>query len=68
MGFFSDAQGQLTLLSVVGSGRISNSCKLLCMSVGDLIAITGLLSMPRLQEGVTYHILFRQSIVWYLFA
>ena len=32
MGIFSDAQGQLTLLSVVGSGRISNSCKLLCMS------------------------------------
>ena len=31
MGFFSDAQGQLTLLSLVGSGRISNSCKLLCM-------------------------------------
>ena len=32
MGIFSDAQEQLTLLSVVGSGRISNSCKLLCMS------------------------------------
>ena len=32
MGIFSDAQGQLTLLSVVGSGRILNSCKLLCMS------------------------------------
>ena len=32
MGIFSDAQGQLTLLSVVGSGRISNSCKLLYMS------------------------------------
>ena len=32
MGIFSNAQGQLTLLSVVGSGRISNSCKLLCMS------------------------------------
>ena len=32
MGIFSDAQGQLTLLSVDGSGRISNSCKLLCMS------------------------------------
>ena len=32
MGIFSDAQGQLTLLSVVGSSRISNSCKLLCMS------------------------------------
>ena len=32
MGIFSDAQGQLTPLSVVGSGRISNSCKLLCMS------------------------------------
>ena len=32
MGIFSDAQGQLTLLSVVGSGWISNSCKLLCMS------------------------------------
>ena len=32
MGIFFDAQGQLTLLSVVGSGRISNSCKLLCMS------------------------------------
>ena len=29
---FSDAQGQLTLWSVVGSGRISNSSKLLCMS------------------------------------
>ena len=33
MGIFSDAQGQLTLLSVVGSGWISNSCKLLCMSL-----------------------------------
>ena len=32
MAIFSDAQGQLTPLSVVGSGRISNSCKLLCMS------------------------------------
>ena len=32
MGIFSDPQGQLTLLSVVRSGRISNSCKLLCMS------------------------------------
>ena len=32
MGIFSDAQGQLTLLSVVGSGRISNSRKLFCMS------------------------------------
>ena len=32
MGIFSDAQGQLTPLSVVGSSRISNSCKLLCMS------------------------------------
>ena len=31
-GFFSDAQGQLTLQSVVRSGRISNSSKLLCMS------------------------------------
>ena len=32
MGNFSDAQGQLTLLSVVRLSRISNSCKLLCMS------------------------------------
>ena len=32
MGIFSNAQGQLTLLSVVGSGRLSNSCKLSCMS------------------------------------
>ena len=32
MGIFSDAQGQLTLLSLVGSSRISNSYKLLCMS------------------------------------
>ena len=31
MGIFSDAQGQLTQ-SVVGSGRISNSSKFLCMS------------------------------------
>ena len=29
---FLDAQGQVTLLSRVGSGRISNSSKLLCMS------------------------------------
>ena len=28
MGIFSDAQGQLTLQSVVGSGWISNSSKL----------------------------------------
>ena len=32
MGIFYDAQGQLTLLSVVRSGQISNSWKLLCMS------------------------------------
>ena len=32
MGIFSDAQGQLTLMSVVGSGRILNSGMLLCMS------------------------------------
>ena len=32
MGFFSDAQGQPTLWSMVGSGRISNSSKLLCLS------------------------------------
>ena len=31
VGIFSDAQGQLTLQSVVGSGRISNSYKLLYM-------------------------------------
>ena len=31
-GFFSDAQGQLTPQSVVGSGWISNSSKLPCMS------------------------------------
>ena len=30
--FFSDAQGQLTPQSVVGSGRTSNSSKLSCMS------------------------------------
>ena len=29
---FLDAQGQVTLWSWVGSGRISNSSKLLCMS------------------------------------
>ena len=29
---FFDAQGQLTLKSLVRSGRISNSSKLLCMS------------------------------------
>ena len=29
---FSDAQGQVTLWSRVGSGQISNSSKLLCMS------------------------------------
>ena len=32
MGIFSDAQGQLTPESVVRSGQISNSSKLLCMS------------------------------------
>ena len=35
---FSDAQGQLTLWFVVGSGRISNSSKLLCtrgVSIGS---------------------------------
>ena len=32
MGSFSDAQGQLTLQSVVASGRISNSSELSCMS------------------------------------
>ena len=32
MGIFSDAQGKLTLQSVVASGRISNSSKLSCMS------------------------------------
>ena len=32
MGIFSDAQGQLTPLSVVRSGRNSNSSKILCMS------------------------------------
>ena len=32
MGIFSDAQEELTPKSVVGSGRISNSFKLLCMS------------------------------------
>ena len=32
MGFFSYAQGQLTLLSMVESGQISNSSKLSCMS------------------------------------
>ena len=31
MGIFSDAQGQLTLQTVVWSGRISNSFELLCM-------------------------------------
>ena len=30
--FFSDAQGQLTMQSVVGSGQNSKSFKLLCMS------------------------------------
>ena len=30
--FFLDAQGEVTLLSMVGSGWISNSFKLLCMS------------------------------------
>ena len=29
---FLDAQEQLTLWSLIGSGRISNSSKLLCMS------------------------------------
>ena len=33
MGIFSDAQGQLTPQSVVGSGRTSNSSKLPCMSL-----------------------------------
>ena len=32
MGIFSDAQGQLTPLSVVESGRIFNSSELSCMS------------------------------------
>ena len=32
MGIFSDAQGQLTPQSVIGSGRISNSSELSCMS------------------------------------
>ena len=32
MGIFSDAQGQLTPKTVVGSDRISNSSELLCMS------------------------------------
>ena len=32
MGIFSHAQGQLTLQSVVGSGRILNSSELSCMS------------------------------------
>ena len=32
MGIFSDAQRQLTPQTVVGSGRISNSSKLSCMS------------------------------------
>ena len=32
MGIFSDAQGQLTSQSVVGSGRILNSSELSCMS------------------------------------
>ena len=32
MGIFQDAQGQLTLLSLVRSGRISNSSEILCMS------------------------------------
>ena len=31
-GFFFDAQGQLTLYSVIRSGRNSNSSKILCMS------------------------------------
>ena len=33
MGFLSDALGQLTPWSVAGSGRISNSSKLLYMSL-----------------------------------
>ena len=32
-GDFSDTEGQLTPQSVVGSGRISNSFKLFCMSL-----------------------------------
>ena len=32
MGIFPDAQGQLTLQSVVGSGQISNSSKTLWLS------------------------------------
>ena len=32
MRIFSDAQGQLTLQSLVGSGQISNSSELTCMS------------------------------------
>ena len=32
IGFFPDAQGQLTLKSMVGSGQISNSVKTLWLS------------------------------------
>ena len=32
MGIFPDAQGQLTLQSIVGSGRISNSSETLWLS------------------------------------
>ena len=32
MGIFPDAQGQLTPQSMVGSGQISNSSMLLCLS------------------------------------
>ena len=33
MGIFADAQGQLTLQSMVGSGQISNSSKSLWLSL-----------------------------------
>ena len=33
MGIFPDAQGQLTLQSMVGSGKISNSSKTLLLSL-----------------------------------
>ena len=52
---FSNAQGQLTLQSVVGSGRISNSSELLCMS-----SLPGLdEKQPRKSGNVD---LFRRSI------
>ena len=40
MGIFSDAQGQLTLQSVVGSGRISNSFEHTCKYEKDRIKKT----------------------------